>query len=84
MGLATLMPENHTQGKLPLALLAHGTLHQSLNLYEATQHAHDIEKDVLKITEFIYNVVDGVVVEAILMVVQYALCEFTDIAGECI
>ena len=75
MRLATLMPENHKQGKLPLALLTHRNLHQSLNLYKATSYARDIEKDVLKITEFIYKVVDGVAAEAI-SVVQHTLCEY--------
>ena len=81
MRLATLMPENHKQDKLPLPLLAHGNSNQSSNLYEATPHAHDIEKDVLKMTEFIYKFVDGVAADAIAMA-QHTLCEFTDIEGK--
>ena len=48
MSLVTLIPANHKQGKLPLTLLAYGNAYQSLNVYKATPHAHDIEKDVLK------------------------------------
>ena len=75
------MPENHKQDTLPLPLLAHGNSNQSSNLYEATPHAHDIEKDVLKMTEFMYTFVDRVATDAIAMT-QHTLCEFTDFEGK--
>ena len=53
---------------LPRSLLPYGILHQCLNLYKVTPHGRDIEKDVLKISEFIYEVSDGVAAEAIAMV----------------
>ena len=68
------MPDNHKQGMLPLTLLARCNLYQRLDLYETTTHAHDIEKDVLKMTECIYTEVAGVAAEAIAMM-QHTGCE---------
>ena len=68
MRLATKMPADHKLRDVPIPLLIHGNMKEKLRLYQATTDVHDVEKDVLKMTETFYKIADGVASEAMEMI----------------
>ena len=68
MRLATKKPADHKLRDVPIPLLIHGNMKKKLRLYQATTDVHDVEKDVLKMTETFYKIADGVASKAIEMI----------------
>ena len=68
------MRADHKLRDVPIPLLIHDNMKEQLRPYQETTDAHGVEEDVLKMTEILYKIANGVVVETMEMI-RYKLCE---------